>query len=283
MLKMTTVVLLMITHVLHHCSGSQKIKIKQLTYPVEFGGNATFQCIGNQSSLIGRCTWKRNSILIVRDRTALDPSKYIPTLHVNDTGIYYKLIITNFNSSDVNCRYRCDIDFNSVETFLSLNEDDFIGKPEVINWNINETTCHSLSVSIIIEQVYPRPTCELFNEAINLTRFLNTSYQRDGYFYRTKLDIHNLPCDNKCRDEINISCLVGEQKYYIMKQELNRCEGIEDFNLRHIAMSVTIILVFGLVILAWTVFRRFNSRRRLNSDPIADPLGKEILTLSNEF
>lgn len=105
------------------------VKIKQLTYPIEFGGNATFLCSSNQSSLIGRCTWKINSTLIARDRTTVaQHSKYIPTLHVNDTGVYYRLLITDFNSSDVNSLYRCDIDFDSQELFLSLNEDGFICK-----------------------------------------------------------------------------------------------------------------------------------------------------------
>ncbi|VDI76221.1 Hypothetical predicted protein [Mytilus galloprovincialis] len=127
-------------------------------------------------------------------------------------GNEFTLKIFNVTEADLNVTYQCRYGFDSANTFIEINEYNYVNPPTPESTSIRyifEKEMDTINISVSFKKVFPLPSCSLNIDAPN---FDVTNLSE----YEVAIDVNlslRLQRRVACDRSFNISCLLGRKQY----------------------------------------------------------------------
>ncbi|CAC5367994.1 unnamed protein product [Mytilus coruscus] len=162
-------------------------------------------------------------------------------------GNEFSLKIFNVTEADVNVTYRCRYGFDSANTFIKLNEYNYVNPPTPVSTSIRyflEKEMDTIIISVYFKKVFPVPNCSL---NIDTPNFDITDLSEYGVDMDVNLSLR-LQRRVACDQSFNISCLLGKIHY--------------DVGYLTIKDECSIEVSWSVMVLSLVSFKRCDSRAR---------------------
>ncbi|XP_052074051.1 uncharacterized protein LOC127711934 [Mytilus californianus] len=180
-----------------------------LKTPVVFGDSATLTCMVEQkdncdSEATRRWDGGLNKNILLINGHSTNASKYYEVAY--RPCYNFSLVIMDFGMNDVNCEYRCSLDFETSRQMLTLDSRHFIGVPSEndISFNLGQTQTE-LNLQIQFHNVYPIPKCKVEIGHENwVDNFLDT--KPNGMFFDASLLRKTDMKISQCDQNVKVIC-----------------------------------------------------------------------------
>ncbi|CAC5420517.1 unnamed protein product [Mytilus coruscus] len=162
-------------------------------------------------------------------------------------GNEFSLRIFNVTEKDVNITYRCRYGFDSANTFIEMNEYNYVNPPTPKSTTITyflEKEMDTINISVYFKRVFPLPNCSVDIDAPN---FDITDLREYEVVMELNLSLR-LQRRVTCNRSFNISCHIGRKQYdvgYLTLKDECSLEHVEGMSRANIIM---IILLSALVV-----------------------------------
>lgn len=217
--------------------GKGKISWKLLTEHVIFGRDVQLHCNLPHKTCCPTRTWRggHDYKTLTLNEGSSDYSKYEEHLiNENRTSI---LTIKSFSEDDVDIVYQCSYGFSSYEAILKLTKHRYEYHPVIlvpVTLNFNKSGIHT---TITLEKVFPKPLCSANDNERDITNeALKVISERDGIFYKTKIDFEYIVDTQHCFGVVTITCTIGTSHITIAKKKFS-CQNSNSNQSRHLART----------------------------------------------
>ncbi|CAG2197456.1 unnamed protein product [Mytilus edulis] len=166
------------------------------------------------------------------------------------SGNEFTLKIFNVTEEDLNVTYRCRYGFDSANTFIDINEYNYINPPMPESTSIRyflEKEMDTINISVYFKKVFLVPSCSL---DIDTPNFDITDLSEYEVYMDVNLSLR-LQRIVACDQSFNISCLLGRIQYdvgYLTIKDECFIEGISTANIIIIILSCTLIILLMLIL-----------------------------------
>ncbi|XP_071128131.1 uncharacterized protein [Mytilus edulis] len=234
-----------------------KIEVTLLDKLVVFGDTVTLICsCDDYVEQMHAWTKGNDNKQLTLGVSSNDTEKYKPLLSKDSDRYLYSLKITNFLIMDLDY-YNCQFGFEITSYKLSL-DDRFAYIPG--NDDILSNVSHvgrSLNMTILIQNVYPDPECEISVQGYNLTNYARTIRKKSSKLYEVFFTISWLsPGAYNCTFVVKLKCALPSTQFY-HRRNVTTCEenanrssnGTGEIMMIMIPLLILLIVALLLVII----------------------------------
>lgn len=202
-----------------------RVEVTLLNEFVVFGDNVTLICACDDYSVQGY-SWTKghNNTQLTLGVSSKDNEKYIPSQSEEGDRFLYILKIRHFSIMDLDY-YNCNLGFKKMSYDLSLdNRFKYIPRNDEIISNVSHGR-GSLNMTILIQNVYPDPICEMSIQGYNLTNKVPTIRKKSSKLYEAVLTSSCFfPAEDiNCTIVIELNCILSTTQFY-HRRHITICE-----------------------------------------------------------